>query len=88
MKSARITPLLGLAFLISAITAAWPLAIFARSALEVARERGSRRPGGWWPGTDALRGGHFFVLDGDDFVQDVTHGDLPCRPRRAAVSES
>src|SRR3990167_3466439 len=32
MKSWRITPLLGLAFLISAITAAWPLAIFARSA--------------------------------------------------------
>src|SRR5574343_1918754 len=32
MKSARITPLLGLAFLISAITAAWPWAILARSA--------------------------------------------------------
>src|SRR3990167_6710055 len=32
MKSARITPLLGLAFLISAITAAWPLAILARNA--------------------------------------------------------
>src|SRR3990167_6368592 len=31
-KSARSTPLLGLAFLISAITAAWPLAILARSA--------------------------------------------------------
>src|SRR5574343_685191 len=32
MKSARSTPLLGLAFLISAITAACPLAILARSA--------------------------------------------------------
>ena len=32
MKSARITPLLGLAFLISAITAAWPAVILARSA--------------------------------------------------------
>src|SRR5574337_990723 len=32
MKSSRITPLLGLAFLISAITPAWPLSILARSA--------------------------------------------------------
>src|SRR3989338_5083544 len=31
-KSARSTPLLGLAFLISAITAAWPAAILARIA--------------------------------------------------------
>ena len=32
MKSARSTPLLGLAFLTSAITALWPAAILARSA--------------------------------------------------------
>jgi hypothetical protein len=32
MNSSRSTPLLGLAFLISAITAAWPAAILARRA--------------------------------------------------------
>jgi hypothetical protein len=38
-KSSRSTPLLGLAFLISAITAARPAAIFARSARSKPRGR-------------------------------------------------
>src|SRR3990167_6150100 len=41
MKSSRNTPLLGLAFLISAITAAWPLAILA--LMEPSKSRVSKR---------------------------------------------
>src|SRR3954453_16086368 len=37
MKSARSTPLLGLAFFTSAMTAAWPAAIFARRAASKSR---------------------------------------------------
>ena len=73
LKCSRSTPLLGLAFLISAITAAAPAAICARRLATKSRcppsdsasrrsEAGSRR---------GLRGRDLLALDGNDRAQDV-----------------
>jgi hypothetical protein len=73
-SGSRSTPLLGLAFLTSAITAAaWPAATLARSA--------AAKPRGGAPGLGLAAhvrqragqagGRHLLVLDGDDALQDV-----------------
>ena len=92
MKSARSTPLLGLAFLISAITAAWPAAILARSAPSKSRVSTRLSASTRTASSELffLRRRDFLALDGDDLVEDVGHGFRPpsALPWRRSVASS